>query len=85
MSGDLLQQLYACRDEWPPIPNLTGISSKHSLTRSSLLVILLVDMDALGNLGSTLRVVPGSQDDSGVELSVPLVLVLLQVSVKLML
>ena len=45
---------------------------KPSLTRSSLLVILLVDADALGNLGSTLRVVPGSQDDSGVELSVPL-------------
>ena len=58
---------------------------KPSLTRSSLLVILLVDADALGNLGSTLRVVPGSQDDSGVELSVPLALVLLQVSVKLML
>ena len=27
MSGNLLQQqLYACWDEWPPIPNLTGIS-----------------------------------------------------------
>lgn len=27
MRGNLLQQqLYACWDEWPPIPNLTGIS-----------------------------------------------------------
>ena len=58
VSGNLLQQLYACRDEWPPIPNLTGISPVRGegQVKDSVLQLLgpLVFGECMASIGNEL-------------------------------